>query len=217
MAEARRLQLRAVIAWLITAAMFVALAGHALTEPVGTDPANRAIARSAFWPVTLWCFGWMIAFAKPGTPIGPDFGVMRFQWSLACLLCWVHIAVAFHIGHGWSHRVAWEHTKQVGGYGDGVFVNYAFALVWLADALWACIAFHSYLTRPSWLKWTIHGFIAFVVFNAAVVFASWGSRINFVTWFFGVLLAVRYLKRRFWAHRIESGPNASGSVSSPQL
>ncbi|WP_171469124.1 hypothetical protein [Frigoriglobus tundricola] len=98
------------------------------------------------------------------------------MWTLGCALLLVHIAVAFHLGHGWSHQMAWEHTRQVGGYGDGIFVNYVFALVWLADVLWAWVGVDSYRARPRWLTWSVVGFLAFVVFNAAVVFGGWGSR-----------------------------------------
>lgn len=139
----------------------------ALREPVGTDPKDALITLSAIPPVVLWAACWPLAFDRrrvlPAT---------RFHWALACVLLWVHIAVAFHLGHGWSHQAAWEHTRQVGGYGDGIFVNYAVAVVWLIDAVWALVAFDSYRARPGWLHWSIHGFLAFVVFNAAVVFAS---------------------------------------------
>jgi hypothetical protein len=56
-------------------------------------------------------------------------------------------------------------------------VNYAFALVWLADAVWAVVCFDSYNARPRWLHWTIYAFLAFVVVNAAVVFGSEGMRL----------------------------------------
>ena len=189
MAEAKRQQLRVgLIA--VAAVGILALQASALLEPVGTDPASRDIFRSARWPVVMWCLGWPLVLA--GRPTG-CFGAnvdTRFQWSLGCLMCWVHIAVAFHLGHGWSHAAAWEHTRQTGG--DGVFVNYTFALVWFADALWACIAFDSYRTRPQWLNWSVHGFIAFIVFNAAVVFGSWPSRVVF---FAAVLVSLTWLKR----------------------
>jgi hypothetical protein len=190
MAEVKRVQLPCVGAILIgvialvsVAAMFV-VPGLTLLEPTGTDVTNTAIRGSTIWPVVFWCFGWPIAFAKR-----EGFLVARIIWALGSLLLLLHIAVAFHLGHDWSHEAAWEHTRQVGGYGDGIFVNYAFALVWLADAAWAWVSVRSYLTRPRWLHWTIHGFLAFVVFNAAVVFGSLQSRCLFV-WCFVVIVMV---------------------------
>ncbi len=194
MTESRRVQLVGVMCLTVTAVM-LAEPVIALAEPIGTDTANRAIVRSAKWPVFCWCFGWLVVLARPDPRTGVNF-VPRFDWSLGCVLCWVHIAVAFHLGHGWSHELAWEHTRQVGGFGDGIFVNYMFALVWLADVLWAWVAFDSYLARPGWLKWTIHGFIAFVVVNAAVVFGTWSSRGTFFAFFLGILAGVVVVKRR---------------------
>ena len=162
----------------------------ALRQPVGTDPADGLISLSAIPPVLLWLFCWPLALdrqrAKPAT---------RLCWAGACALLWVHIAVAFHLGHGWSHRAAWEHTRTVGGYGDGIFVNYAFALVWTADAAWALAAPGSYRTRSRWLHGAVHGFLAFVVFNAAVVFATTPA----LPWIFGALVlfeVVGHLARR---------------------
>ena len=94
-----------------------------------------------------------------------------------------------------SHAAAWEHTRQVGGYGDGIFVNYAFALVWLADVVWVWVSPGSYLTRPRWLHWAVHGFLAFVVVNAAVVFAGWGMRLAFAGWVLGLAAFVWYVRR----------------------
>jgi hypothetical protein len=151
---------------------------RALLEPVGTDISNTAIKDSALLPVFLWCFGWPIALVQRSGQLR-----LRLSWALGSLLLLLHVAVAFHLGHGWSHEAAWEHTRAVGGYGDGVFVNYAFAVVWLIDAVWALVAFDSYRTRPGRLHWSIHSFLAFVVFNAAVVFGSWQMRALFAVAF----------------------------------
>jgi hypothetical protein len=118
-----------------------------------------------------------------GRAAGREFeflrGMIRGTWLFGSLLLVEHVVTAFHLGHGWSHAAAWEHTRRVGGYGDGVFVNYAFVLVWLADALWLCAAPRAYLARRRGLHWAVHGFLAFVVFNAAVVFADRPMRVVF--------------------------------------
>lgn len=171
-------------------AAFVALAALPLREPVGTDVTHRAIKKSAKLPVVMWCLAWPIALAKSSTGLG-----VRWGWALGCALLFVHIAVAFHLGHGWSHAHAWEHTRAVGGYGDGIYVNYTFALVWLADALWALAAFGSYCRRPRWLHWGVHGFLAFVVFNAAFVFADSPMRRTFAYWFLVWIALIVWVKR----------------------
>jgi hypothetical protein len=140
-------------------------------------------------PVLMWCIGWQIALRRH--PLWYGF---RFPWALGSLLLLVHIAIAFHLGHGWSHSAAWEHTRAVGGYGAGIFVNYAVAVVWLADAVWVWVAPGSYRTRTWWLHGSIHGFIAFVVFNAAFVFADWSTRIWFVMSFVMMWLILRYIR-----------------------
>lgn len=187
MAEATPDQSQTFMLWFMVLLLFtvfpyslLAPSVRALCEPVGNDPANPAVKESAKWVVFVWVGASLsLAFGKPR-----DVQVARrllriavqLSWSFGCALLLLHIAIAFHLGHGWSHEAAWEHTKQVGGYGDGIYVNYVFALVWFLDAVWLCVAYDSYFSRPRWLHWTIHGFLAFVVFNAAVVFGSWQSR-----------------------------------------
>lgn len=201
MAEARPEQSRggSVLTWLAFAPLggaLVAVSAVPLLGPVGTDVTNSEIRFTALLPVCLWCLAWPLAFVR--TPI--DL-VPRFIWALGCALLLVHIAVAFHLGHGWTHAKAWEHTREAGGYGDGVFVNYAFALVWLFDAMWALVAFKSYCERPRWLNWTIHGFLAFVVFNAAFVFASWKTRGTFLFMF---LLALAPVVQAKWFRPVDA-------------
>lgn len=93
-------------------------------------------------------------------------------WAVGAGLQVLHVAVAFHVVHGWSHAAAFEHTRQIGGVGEGVFVNYLFTLVWLLDAVWLAVAPHRYVRRPRWLTLAVHGFMAFIVFNAMVVFGG---------------------------------------------
>ena len=201
MVEAKRVQLpRLVVFALDVLILVIGLAlvwadAYPLLGPGGTDPANDEIKDTAKSPVLFWCIGWPIVLIRKTVPAG-----IALIWTLGCVLAWVHIAVAFHLGHGWSHEAAWEHTRKVGGYGDGIFVNYAFALVWLADVVWVWALPGSYRARSRWLNWTIHGFLAFVVFNAAVVFGSWESRAWLLYWFLVSLVATLfgrwYVRRR---------------------
>lgn len=164
MAEAKRVQLPRLVVFALCVGFLAFLAAvfaipvQALLEPVGADVTNKAIKNSAKLPVLMWCLGWPVVLARRS-----DGFAGRFNWTLGCLLSLLHIAVAFHLGHGWSHQAAWEHTRQVGGYGDGIFVNYAFALVWLADVVWVWALPGSYLARSRWLNWTIHGFLGGVL------------------------------------------------------
>lgn len=67
-------------------------------------------------------------------------------WLLGCVAMWVHVAVAFHLAHAWSHAAAFEHTAQrtrelLGtAYGAGVWFNYGFLAIWTVDAVVCCWA-----------------------------------------------------------------------------
>jgi hypothetical protein len=92
--------------------------------------------------------------------------------------CLAHIACAFHFYHGWSHAEAYRHvarrTYEVIGWdwGGGIYFNYAFALLWLADAAWWWLAPGKYLLRSRAVNLAIHLSVFFIVFNATVVFGS---------------------------------------------
>jgi hypothetical protein len=214
MSEPERIQsprstLRAFLA-IVGSAGILLLAGHSLFGPVGTDVAHRQIKLSARMPVLFWCFSWPFMFARRRR----ELVAFPIIWAQGCLFLWLHIAIAFHLGHGWSHEAAWEHTREIGGYGDGIYVNYAFALIWLADVIWAWTSPDSYLTRPRWLHWAIHGFLAFVVFNAAVVFADWAFRLTFIGWVLFLALVARYLQRKFPATQTVVSPSANPDMNS---
>lgn len=181
------------------AAAIVLYSARPLLEQAGTDVANGAITDSARLPVVCWCLSWPIALRTR-----PNVRAFRFGWALGCALALVHITVAFHLGHGWSHAAAWEHTRQTGGYGDGIFVNYAFALVWLVDVAWVWVSPGSYLARPRWLHGSVHGFLAFVVFNAAVVFGSWEMR--------GLFAGASVFALAWWRSRQHPAPEESVRV-----
>jgi hypothetical protein len=193
--QRKRIFISVMLAILI--AGFLATPVGILLGPGGHDVTNLEIQLSSMWPIFFWCVYWLFMLAqKPGSTVP---WILRIFWPLGCVLLLLHIAIAFHLGHGWSHEVAWKHTQEIGGYGDGIYVNYAFALVWLADAMWLAIAPGSYLTRPRWLHWTIHGFLAFVMINAAVVFGSWWSRFTFAN--FAVMLWLVLPRVQRWASR----------------
>jgi hypothetical protein len=105
----------------------------------------------------------------------------------------VHIAAAFHVAHGWSHAAAYEHTERTAGVGEGIFVNYLVGLVWGADAVWFAGNPVSYARRPRWIGWAVHGLLAFVTFNATVVYGTGLARWLGAFWF--VLLGWYWVKR----------------------
>jgi hypothetical protein len=118
----------------------------------------------------------------------------RWTWTLACAAYLGHVATAFDKVHGWSHAAAVRHVEAVSGFGPGLFVSYAFSLLWVADVAWWWIDRPGYDHRPAWLDRLVHGFMAFVVFNGTVVYESgfirWAAAVLFVA--LGVL-AIRRL------------------------
>jgi hypothetical protein len=114
----------------------------------------------------------------------------RAAWTLGCALFLAHIACAFAFQHHWSHAAAYadtaRQTAETTGlrWGGGLFFNYVFALAWLADVLWWWCSPSSRARSPRWLTISFHGFLFFMIFNGAVVFASGPLR------WFGLLLCI---------------------------
>jgi hypothetical protein len=104
----------------------------------------------------------------------------RALWTFGCVLFLAHVALAFHQVHHWSHTAAYEHTaNQTAALlgprartGAGLYLNYLFMLIWAADvAWWWLVGLQRYNRRRSWITALIYGFMAFMAFNATVIFA----------------------------------------------
>lgn len=106
----------------------------------------------------------------------------RRAWTAGCLAYLLHVACAFQYYHHWSHAEAYEATARqtadvVGlDWGGGLYFNYAFTFLWVADVCWWWIDMGGYLARPRLIEWSMHGFLGFIAFNATVVFATGFSR-----------------------------------------
>jgi hypothetical protein len=100
----------------------------------------------------------------------------RLAWTAGCIAFLIHIACAFHFVHHWSHAAAYADTARqtadvVGwNWGGGLYFNYLFGLVWIADVFWWWVDADSYLTRSRWIEWLVQGSLAFIAFNSTVVF-----------------------------------------------
>ena len=133
------------------------------------------------------------AFSPPGKKL-PSWVWWTFVagWALAI----VHTLLAFGVVHGWSHDDAVastaRQTKAMFGrpFGAGVYVNYLFFAVWLADAWWWRAAPAGYV-RPAAATWMLRAFYMVMIVNAAVIFVPGVRR------YFGLLL-VSWLAR-IWA------------------
>lgn len=116
----------------------------------------------------------------------------RILWSLGCAVFIVHVAASFAFVHNWSHANAWKHTleltERLTGVrsGAGLFLNYAFTLFWLADAIWWWIVGENrYRNRGRIVFGSLHLFFLFMIFNGAFLFAKSPAR-----WFGLALTAI---------------------------
>ena len=132
-----------------------------MPDPVPPPDAVRLTALAA---TLAWALGVAALLQAPRA-------VARPIWLAAWLVALAHVLTAFALAHGWSHAAAVAHTERASGFGFGVYVNELFLLAWLADALWRLCG-----PPPKWWTWAAHGFLAFIVFNAAVAFGSWPAR-----------------------------------------
>src|SRR5262245_8503613 len=131
---------------------------EALGSPSGRNPLGSVkeaeIGKSAFLAVIAWCliapFTVWERFSRGRFP--PEWSnIGRLFYTWACGLTLLHIAVAFHIAHDWSHTRAYDHVEAASRFGPGLYVNYLFAALWLADVVWSWVNLDHYLNRPRWV------------------------------------------------------------------
>jgi hypothetical protein len=118
----------------------------------------------------------------------------RGCWTLAWAAYLVHVAMAFHHIDHWSHEHAIARTHERTGFGAGVYVSHRFTLLWTVDVAWWWLSPAGYADRPAWEHRGLHGFMAYVVFNATVVFEQGWIRWAGLALF--AILAALWLGRR---------------------
>lgn len=103
-----------------------------------------------------------------------------WAWAIGVTLISIHVILAMAVAHGWSHASAVAATAKATSavygvdWGGGVYANYLFIAVWLAETI-AWRADPTAVDRRSpWLQWTLRAFYLVMILNAAVVFVpSW--------------------------------------------
>ena len=117
--------------------------------------------------------------------------------------------MAFHFYHHWSHAAAVRHVHERSGFGEGIYVSHAFTLLWTLDVAFWWLPAMSYAVRSPWIDWSLHGFMAFIVFNSTVVyeqgFIRWAGVILFVV--LGVLWLRRAGTGTAFRYTTDIGPN----------
>ena len=106
----------------------------------------------------------------------------RVCWSLGAVILALHVVCAFQFVHHWSHAAAYESTARqtsaMTGWssGSGLYLNYLLVLVWCADAVWWWKNRQGYEARATSVNRAVQGFLAFMWFNASVVFGHGPAR-----------------------------------------
>ncbi|HMV46624.1 MAG TPA: hypothetical protein PLD20_12255 [Blastocatellia bacterium] len=120
----------------------------------------------------------------------------RARWSatVGCAALALHIVCALHFYHDWSQASAYREverqTAEVTGaaWGGGLFINYAFLALWMADVVWWWRGLEPYRRRHWLITAAWHGLFVFMFFNATVVFKT-----GWVRWLGAALCAMLFL------------------------
>lgn len=132
---------------------------------------DELLVRGSAWlSFVLYCSAHLLHL------LGKTWTFVRTFWSMAALIFALHVALAFHLVHHWSHDAAWHATKEQGGVGEGIYLNYLVVALWMFDALWWWFRPQHYLHRSRWLTRILHLYFLFMWFNAAVIFAHGNMR-----------------------------------------
>ena len=135
-----------------------------------------------------WAIRWTVWLALIGWTAHPVAALWRrhedrvqsvARWLYTVGWAWfvAHVVVSMHVAYGWNHAAAIEATavdvERVTGTADGrgYWVNYGFLVLGLVDVVWWWrVGLGGYRRRPTWLAGGLFAVLAFVTFNATVVF-----------------------------------------------
>jgi hypothetical protein len=107
----------------------------------------------------------------------PHEAAGRVLWTAGALLTTVHVVAVFQYVHYWSHGAALadtaRQTAQLTGmhWGGGLYVNYAFVTLWLADAAFWWLDRAAYARRSAVYRDGLLGLFVFMFVNGGIIFA----------------------------------------------
>ena len=99
----------------------------------------------------------------------------RIVSTLALAAYLLHVWCAFEYLYQWSHTVAYRETARQTAelfgvsWGGGLYLNYLFTAVWIADCAWVWLSPHWWRSRAPWVATALHVFLAFMWVNATLV------------------------------------------------
>jgi hypothetical protein len=126
----------------------------------------------------------------------------RVSWTIGIALALIHVVLAFHLVYAWDHEAAVAATARQAadrfgwGWRGGIYVNYVFLALWLADVGWWWLAPASRASRSPRIETARLAVFTFMFLNGAVVFASGTGRLVGVASVTVVLLASPALRDR---------------------
>ena len=118
-----------------------------------------------------------------GLFVAGEFGKRSARWpwlisAFGAVLLAMHIGLAMSLVHNWSHAstvaATAAQTEAIYGlkWGGGVFVNYLFLGVWIAELVAWRRTPAKYSGRSGAITWTVRAFFFVVIANGAIVFAA---------------------------------------------
>ena len=139
-------------------------------------PADEILMRAAAWlSLGAWAAGEWWRAAEPADPVRRR---ARAAWTLGAAALLAHTALAFQVRHAWSHQLASDaiarRTQDVVGltWAGGIWINYLFAALWLAEAAWWWAHPAGFLARPRAATWAVRLVFLTMFVNGAIVFAE---------------------------------------------
>jgi hypothetical protein len=164
-------ELSFIVLWAILLSLVLVIP-QALAWPASAEDLTRNTIRLALAYYVLAVNLFLSIGAEEWGPAGKRVAWARWCWTLAWLTYLVHLAVAFHYYHHWSHAEAVRHVEEIGGFGQGIYLSYLFTLLWTADVTFWWTQPARYAGRSRWIDQGLHAFMFFIIFNGAVVFAE---------------------------------------------
>jgi hypothetical protein len=104
-----------------------------------------------------------------------QWGHARVAATVGVTVYVVHVWAAFDSFYHWSHSFAYRETARQTAemfgvdWGGGLYLNYLFTIVWVADSAWWWQKVDPRRAMPRGLSIAIHAFLTFMFVNATFV------------------------------------------------
>ncbi len=166
-----RLVAAGTLLWLVLLAAVVSLPYVTASATRGDDLTRNTVRLALLYYAAAAS---LMIFLRPAdwTARTAPGAAARWFWTLSWAAYLIHLGMAFHHYHHWSHAAAVEHTREVSGFGEGIYVSHFFTLAWTADVLFWWLLPGRYARRAPWVGRVLHAFMLFVIFNAMIVFET---------------------------------------------